>query len=45
MHTALVTGGSAGLGLALTRALAEVWRPHRGAAAIFAWHSYQTTVI
>lgn len=23
-----------------TRALAESWRPHRGAAAIFAWHSY-----
>lgn len=24
----------------MTRALAEKWRPHRGAAAIFAWHSY-----
>jgi len=24
----------------LTRALAESWRPHRGAAAIFAWHHY-----
>lgn len=23
-----------------TRALAESWRPYRGAAAIFAWHSY-----
>ncbi|MGK6324307.1 DNA-3-methyladenine glycosylase family protein [Sphingomonas sp. DT-51] len=23
-----------------TRALAEPWRPHRGAAAIFAWHHY-----
>ncbi len=23
-----------------TRALAEPWRPHRGAAAIFTWHSY-----
>ena len=22
------------------RALAEAWRPHRGAAAIFAWHHY-----
>lgn len=22
------------------RAIAEKWRPHRGAAAIFAWHSY-----
>ncbi len=26
----------------LTRELAEVWRPHRGAAAIFAWHHYQS---
>ncbi|MET4595660.1 MULTISPECIES: DNA-3-methyladenine glycosylase family protein [unclassified Sphingomonas] len=25
----------------LTRKLAEAWRPHRGAAAIFAWHHYQ----
>ena len=24
-----------------TRAIAEAWRPHRGAAAIFAWHAYQ----
>ena len=24
----------------LTRELAEAWRPHRGAAAIFAWHHY-----
>ncbi|HEU0045890.1 DNA-3-methyladenine glycosylase 2 family protein [Sphingomonas sp.] len=24
------------------RALAEAWRPHRGAAAIFAWHHYNT---
>ena len=23
-----------------TRALAEKWRPHRGAMAIFAWHAY-----
>jgi DNA-3-methyladenine glycosylase II len=23
-----------------TRRIAEAWRPHRGAAAIFAWHSY-----
>lgn len=23
-----------------TRALADLWRPHRGAAAIFAWHHY-----
>ncbi len=26
----------------LCRELAEVWRPHRGAAAIFAWHHYGT---
>jgi DNA-3-methyladenine glycosylase II len=25
----------------LTRELAEAWRPHRGAAAIFLWHHYQ----
>jgi DNA-3-methyladenine glycosylase II len=25
----------------LTRELAEKWRPHRGAAAIFAWHHYK----
>ena len=25
----------------LVRALAESWRPHRGAAAIFAWHHYK----
>ena len=24
------------------RALAEAWRPHRGAAAILAWHHYKT---
>lgn len=28
-----------------TRALAESWRPHRGAAAIFAWHHYKTLVL
>lgn len=27
------------------RALAEPWRPHRGAAAIFAWHHYKIAVI
>jgi len=27
------------------RAMAEAWRPHRGAAAIFAWHAYQSDVI
>jgi DNA-3-methyladenine glycosylase II len=26
----------------LTRELAECWRPHRGAAAIFAWHHYNS---
>lgn len=26
------------------RLMAEVWRPWRGAAAIFAWHHYNTTV-
>lgn len=25
------------------RALSEAWRPHRGAAAILAWHSYNST--
>lgn len=23
-----------------TRAIAEIWRPHRGALAIFSWHAY-----
>ncbi len=27
------------------REIAENWRPHRGAAAIFAWHHYQIPVI
>jgi DNA-3-methyladenine glycosylase II len=27
------------------RAAAEQWRPHRGAAAIFAWHHYKIPVI
>ena len=25
----------------LTRDIAEAWRPHRGAAAILAWHHYK----
>ncbi|RYE03653.1 MAG: DNA-3-methyladenine glycosylase 2 family protein [Sphingomonadales bacterium] len=25
----------------VTREIAEAWRPHRGAAAIFAWHHYK----
>lgn len=29
----------------LTRAVAEAWRPHRGAAAIMAWHHYNTEVL
>lgn len=28
-----------------TRTIAEAWRPHRGAAAIFTWHHYKTPVI
>lgn len=28
-----------------TRTIAEPWRPHRGAAAIFAWHSYKAEVV
>lgn len=27
------------------RAIAEPWRPHRGAAAVFAWHHYRTAVL
>ena len=27
------------------RELAEPWRPHRGAAAILAWHSYNSSVL
>lgn len=30
---------------AATRAIAEAWRPHRGAAAILTWHHYRTPVI
>ena len=29
----------------LTRELGERWRPHRGAAAIFAWHHYKMVAI
>jgi len=28
-----------------TRALAERWRPHRGAMALMAWHHYNTNVL
>ncbi|WP_293880329.1 DNA-3-methyladenine glycosylase 2 family protein [Sphingomonas sp.] len=27
------------------REVAEIWRPHRGAAAVFAWHHYKIPVI
>ncbi|BBE35719.1 DNA-3-methyladenine glycosylase family protein [Sphingosinicella microcystinivorans] len=29
----------------VTRELAELWRPHRGAAAVFMWHHYKTEVL
>jgi len=29
----------------LTRQLAEDWRPHRGAAAIFTWHCYNNAAL
>jgi DNA-3-methyladenine glycosylase II len=29
----------------LARQLAEPWRPHRGAMAVFLWHHYKTAVI
>ncbi|MEO5772982.1 MAG: DNA-3-methyladenine glycosylase 2 family protein [Sphingomicrobium sp.] len=29
----------------VVRELAEAWRPHRGAAAILAWHSYNSAVL
>ena len=29
----------------LTRELAETWRPHRGAAAIFTWHCYNNPAL
>jgi DNA-3-methyladenine glycosylase II len=29
----------------LTRELAETWRPHRGAAAIFTWHCYNNAAL
>lgn len=35
-----IMGHDARPGERLTRELAEPWRPHRGAAAIFAWHHY-----
>lgn len=27
------------------RVIAEAWRPHRGAAAVFAWHAYKSEVL
>lgn len=32
-------------GEALTRTLAEPWRPHRGAVAIFTWHCYDNPAL
>ena len=29
----------------MTRELAESWRPHRGAAAIFTWHCYNNPAL
>ena len=29
----------------IVREIGEAWRPHRGAAAVFAWHHYKTPVI
>ena len=29
----------------LARALAEPWRPHRGAVAIFTWHCYNNPAL
>jgi DNA-3-methyladenine glycosylase II len=37
-----ILGHEARPGEKLVRDLAEPWRPHRGAAAIFAWHHYQS---
>lgn len=37
-----ILGHEARPGEKLVRDLAEAWRPHRGAAAIFAWHHYQS---
>ena len=36
-----ILGLDAKPGEAMTRALAEAWRPHRGALAIFSWHHYK----
>lgn len=37
-----ILGHEARPGERLIRTLAEPWRPHRGAAAIFAWHHYKS---
>ncbi len=29
----------------MLRELAERWRPYRGAAAVLAWHSYNSSVL
>ena len=40
IETGRILGHEARPGEKLTRELAEAWRPHRGAAAIFTWHHY-----
>ena len=40
-----IVGLDARPGEKATRALAENWRPYRGAAAVFAWHHYQVPPI
>lgn len=45
IETGRIMGRDARPDEATTRAIAEAWRPHRGAAAIFTWHHYRTPVI
>jgi DNA-3-methyladenine glycosylase II len=40
-----ILGLDARPGEKLTRELAESWRPHRGAAAIFTWHCYNNAAL
>lgn len=40
IETGRILGHAARPSERLTRDLAEAWRPHRGAAAIFTWHHY-----
>jgi DNA-3-methyladenine glycosylase II len=41
IQTGRILGLSEKPGERRVRELAEPWRPHRGAAAIFAWHHYR----